>query len=86
MGAASLIKEMLGQSISVTDSTHCINKAILYLGDNDVNHINDVPNSPDKQNKICSNPILHRIFLRSLDFSIYLILPAAMWPWSQPSL
>jgi hypothetical protein len=38
MGTASLIKEMSGKRTSVIDSTHCITKAILCPGNNDVDH------------------------------------------------
>jgi hypothetical protein len=41
MGIASLIKEMSGRNISVTDPTHCINKAILCSGNNHVNHVSE---------------------------------------------
>jgi hypothetical protein len=34
MGSASLLNEVSGNSISVIDFTHCINKAILFLGNN----------------------------------------------------
>jgi hypothetical protein len=56
MGIASLIKKMLGESTSM----HCIKKAILYSGDNDVNHINDVPNSPDQKKIKYVQTTLHR--------------------------
>jgi hypothetical protein len=50
MGTASLIKEMLGKSTSVTDFTHYINTVILHPGNNDVNHISeDVLNNLDGQ-------------------------------------
>jgi hypothetical protein len=41
IGITSGIKEMSGKSTSVTDSTHCITKAILCLGINDVNCISE---------------------------------------------
>jgi hypothetical protein len=50
MGTASLIKKMPGKSVSVTDFTHCINKAILHSGNNDVNCTSEgVHNSLDEQ-------------------------------------
>jgi hypothetical protein len=56
----SLIKEILGKRISVIDSMHSINKAIVCSGGNDVNHNSDeVLNSPDGQNKIRENVILY---------------------------
>jgi hypothetical protein len=39
MGIVSLIKGMSGKRASVTDSTHCINKEIIYSGGNDVAHV-----------------------------------------------
>jgi hypothetical protein len=46
MGTASLIKNISGESISVTDFRHCSNKATLHSGSNDVNCISeDVHNS-----------------------------------------
>jgi hypothetical protein len=40
-GIASIIKEMLGKSTSVTDFIHCMSKVILRSGDNDVNHTSE---------------------------------------------
>jgi hypothetical protein len=39
MGIASQIKTMSGKNTPVIDFTHCSNKAILCLGNNDVDHI-----------------------------------------------
>jgi hypothetical protein len=39
MSTASLIEKIYGESLSVVDSTHCINKAILCQRINDVDHI-----------------------------------------------
>jgi hypothetical protein len=33
--------EKSGKSTSVTDSTHCSNKSVLFSGDNDIDHINE---------------------------------------------
>jgi hypothetical protein len=40
LGIASLIKEMSGKTACVTDSTHCINKAIL-CSEKDVDHVSE---------------------------------------------
>jgi hypothetical protein len=61
MNIASLIKEMSENSTSVTDSTHCINKAILCSGSKVVDNTNqDVLNSYEGQNMLRVRPILHR--------------------------
>jgi hypothetical protein len=44
---ASLNKVMSGRSITVTDSTHCINKAVIVSENNNIDHINEVLNSID---------------------------------------
>jgi hypothetical protein len=36
MGTAWLTKEKSGKSMPVTDSTRCINKSVLFSGDNDI--------------------------------------------------
>jgi hypothetical protein len=56
IGTALLIKEKSGNSTSITDSTHCISKATLCSGNNDVNHISEGLNSFDKQIKIGAHP------------------------------
>jgi hypothetical protein len=38
-GVGSLNKDMSGESTSVIDPKHCINKSNLWSGSNDVNHI-----------------------------------------------
>jgi hypothetical protein len=48
---ASLIKELSGKSTSVIYCTHCINKAVLFSGNNDIDHISEVFNSLDGQMK-----------------------------------
>jgi hypothetical protein len=61
MNTAPLIKEISENRTSVTDSTHCINKATERSGSNDVNNTNqDVLNSPEGQNILLVRPILHR--------------------------
>jgi hypothetical protein len=59
MGIASLVKEIRRKSLSVIDSTFCINNAILCSGTNDVGHISEgVLNSPDG-NILLNWPIGH---------------------------
>jgi hypothetical protein len=55
MSAALLIKETSGESLSViTDSTHHINKAVLFPRSNYVHHTSEeVINSLDGQEKTC---------------------------------
>jgi hypothetical protein len=58
--SASLNKEMSGKSISVNDTAHCINKAILCSKSNDVDLVSEeVLNSLDKQIKISVDPIIY---------------------------
>jgi hypothetical protein len=49
---ASITKKMPGKSISLTDSTCCINKAILFLASIAVDYIEEVLTSLDGQIKI----------------------------------
>jgi hypothetical protein len=58
-GITSLIKETLENSISLTESTHCINKSILSSA-NDNDHISEVLYSPGGQIKIRVSPVLQR--------------------------
>jgi hypothetical protein len=52
MSTASLMKEMSGESLSVIDSIHSINKAILCSRSNDANCIREeILNTLDKQVK-----------------------------------
>lgn len=61
MDFASVIKDKSGNSISITDSTHCINKTNLWSGKNDDNHINEVVlNDLDRQIKISIVPMQFR--------------------------
>jgi hypothetical protein len=53
MGIASLIKEILGKSISIINSTYCVNRAILCSGNIDVK---EVLSSLDRH----KDPILYR--------------------------
>jgi hypothetical protein len=58
---ASLIKEISGKNASAIDITHYNNKAILYSGNNDIDHISEeVLNSLDGQIKISVHSILYR--------------------------
>jgi hypothetical protein len=41
MGIASLVKGMPDKSTAIIDLTHSINATILYLGNNDANHISE---------------------------------------------
>jgi hypothetical protein len=41
MGISSVVKEMPGKSTSVTDSTHFVNKAVLWTGSNDMDYISE---------------------------------------------
>jgi hypothetical protein len=61
LGITLVIKEIPGKSTSVIDFIHCINKAILSSGTNEVNHIiEDFATSLDGQIEIHVNPILYR--------------------------
>jgi hypothetical protein len=61
LGIASLIKGMSGKSTSVIGSTHCIKKAILCSGNNDVDNISEeVLNSLDGLIKISIDFVFYR--------------------------
>jgi hypothetical protein len=55
-----LIMKMSGKVTYETDSTHCINKAILRSESNDFDLTSEVINSLDGQIKISAYPILSR--------------------------
>jgi hypothetical protein len=60
MSTVSLIKERQGKCIC-NCFTHCINKAILRSGNNDVDHISEeVLNNFNGQIKVSVDPILYR--------------------------
>jgi hypothetical protein len=76
MGIALLIKFISGKSTSEIGSTYCICRAIVCSGNNDVGHIKRTwLRHYAKSRKVAvSSP-------DEVDFLIYLILPAALWPW-----
>jgi hypothetical protein len=56
-GIASLSKGMSGKNSPIIDSTNCINKAVLYSGNNNVDYISEgVLDSIDRQIKINVDP------------------------------
>jgi hypothetical protein len=61
-GTVSRLKELIEKSTSVIDSTHCINKAILCSGSNDIDHTREeVLNRLGGQIRITAGPILPRM-------------------------
>jgi hypothetical protein len=59
MGIASLFKKLSGRSTSVIYYKNCVNKAVLFSGNNYVHHINEeVFDSADGHTN--AHPILYR--------------------------